>query len=402
MVLLAGLLSVAFAASDGDELTRNRRLLEKWKADPDHYERLRKDLTAFYDLPRERQDKIRELDRRLHESDPATQARLWAVLERYVRWLDSLPETERRLVLDAEDRVTVIRGLRQRQWIARLPRATREALSTMPPDQRVARIKQMQLEERRQRVLWQRALGGKGDPVLKPTRFSELPRDVQTFLDREIRPRLSKQDDKAFRQNIGWPEYPKMVAELVEKYPVLPPGPLGPVTSFEKLPSRVKELLRHRKGGKMPWVRATGKWPDFALAVSTALRNERNLPPLGASRPEEFPSAMQAFLREKLFPALSVMQRTSLEKFKGRWPDYPKRLLALARQHHLIIPGMSLPGPPEMWDAALVARVELSPEQNQSIELIGADFRESLNRIKKAGFKKSRRGDRGKMLREGK
>src|SRR3954451_10044505 len=108
---------LAFAAPDGgDDLEHNRRLLEKRKADPEHYQRLRRDLAAFYALPAERQEQIRDLDRQIHDNDPATQARLWAILERSAAWLEKLPEPERRAFLEATDKVTVIRGLRQREW----------------------------------------------------------------------------------------------------------------------------------------------------------------------------------------------------------------------------------------------------------------------------------------------
>src|SRR5262245_33956492 len=90
----ACLLCVAFATPESEDLERNRRLLEKWKAEPEHYRRLKRDLAAFYALPPERQEEIRDVDRQLHDADSATQARLWAVLERYYTWLERLPEAE--------------------------------------------------------------------------------------------------------------------------------------------------------------------------------------------------------------------------------------------------------------------------------------------------------------------
>src|SRR5262245_50840815 len=52
LVVTCCLCSLALAAPDGgsggDELERNRRLLEKWKADPERYQRLKRDLVAFY------------------------------------------------------------------------------------------------------------------------------------------------------------------------------------------------------------------------------------------------------------------------------------------------------------------------------------------------------------------
>src|SRR5216683_5219356 len=65
----------------------NRRLLEKWRTDPDHFARLQRDYQAFLALPLERQARLRKFDRDLHAEDPAMQARLWTVLERYSAWL---------------------------------------------------------------------------------------------------------------------------------------------------------------------------------------------------------------------------------------------------------------------------------------------------------------------------
>ena len=38
-----------------DDLERNRRLLDTWRNDPEHYARLRRDLKAFSDIPHEDQ-----------------------------------------------------------------------------------------------------------------------------------------------------------------------------------------------------------------------------------------------------------------------------------------------------------------------------------------------------------
>jgi hypothetical protein len=392
VLVLGGLLSLAFAGHDADELEYNRRLLAKWKADPEHAARLQRDLAAFYTLPAERQEQIRALDRQIHEADPVTQVRLWGVLERYTEWLEKLPEAERRAVQEAEDKATVIRGLRQREWIERLPRSIRDELDKLPAEKRIARIKELRLQERRQRVAWQRSLGGKDDPVLQPRHMRDFPSDVQTFLQKELLPRLNKMEQAALNKAEGnWPDYPKLIATLSDRYPVLPEGPLGKIGSFKKLPTSVKERLRQDKSMKARMlVRADDKerWPDYALAVNDVLRGERGLPPLGASRLGEFPTEIRTFLEKSLLPKLSMMEQADLQRNEGRWPEYPRRLLMFARKYHLVIPGMSLPGPREMWDAARVARQELPPEERAAIDLVGFDLKDGLERLKKAGNKK--------------
>ena len=59
---LAALLVGLAAAADPDALEHNRRLLERWRSDPDHYRRLQRDLRAFHALPRARQEQLRRLD----------------------------------------------------------------------------------------------------------------------------------------------------------------------------------------------------------------------------------------------------------------------------------------------------------------------------------------------------
>ena len=66
LALLAVLPSTALPEPNGswqeaareDALRHNRRLLEKWRADPEHYQRLQRDLKAFWELPTLRQNMI--------------------------------------------------------------------------------------------------------------------------------------------------------------------------------------------------------------------------------------------------------------------------------------------------------------------------------------------------------
>src|SRR4051794_33620354 len=100
LILTGMIVSVAVGATDEDDLERNRRLLERWRVDPEHYQRLVRDQREFYTLSRSRQQQLRQLDQRLHETDGPTQARLWAVLERYNHWLETRTEEERQAIAD--------------------------------------------------------------------------------------------------------------------------------------------------------------------------------------------------------------------------------------------------------------------------------------------------------------
>src|SRR5438105_4165465 len=101
------------ADSPNDDAEHNRRLLEKVQKDPEHYERLRQNLSAFLALPEERQEKLRRLDQELHDKkNSKTATRLRRILERYADWLQRLPEADRQRIQDEADpkkRVQLIR-----------------------------------------------------------------------------------------------------------------------------------------------------------------------------------------------------------------------------------------------------------------------------------------------------
>jgi hypothetical protein len=142
------------------------------------------------------------------------------------------------------------------------------------------------------------------------------------------------------------------------------------------------------------------KWPQFALAAAEVMKKERRtLPALGASRPAEFDETIQTFLKEKLEPELKADEKTKLHGAEGRWPDYPLRLLELARKNNLIVPGMSLPGPRELWNNARVAlpaiadikledfaRNELTAQDRAKVHASDPD--EQLEVLKELYFKK--------------
>src|SRR5262249_17190171 len=154
VVLGCGVVAGAGPLADGEALERNKRLLEKWRADPDHHQRLQRDLQAFYALPAAKQERLRKLDRYLHEADQAAQARRWAVVERCTSWLEALPESGRRKVKEAATpaaRLAAVRALRERQWLDRLPAGLRAELGKMPAKDRAARIATLREDEKWQR-----------------------------------------------------------------------------------------------------------------------------------------------------------------------------------------------------------------------------------------------------------
>jgi hypothetical protein len=354
--LLLFLLCLAAAEPDSsrEDLEANRRLLEKWRADPEHYARLHRDLRAFWALPTERRQRLRQLDRDLHETAPGEQKRLLAVLERYSLWLERLPESDRQRLEAAPnstEKLKLIREIRDRQWLDRLPMKIREELRSLPPEQQLKRVQSLRKEEARHRIEWRRPR------VIRPMRLAEYPAEVQTFVEQSLRPRLSAAEQKQLDDAEGKPAVlVHTLVDLSDRHPLLPALRSGPVTRYEELPASVQHqfpLAQLETNATWQAVQPLqGKWPDFALALTDLMRNEKKgpLPPLGASRPREFPSETQAFLEKRAPQMFTKGDMARLVKTEGKWPEYPRLLLELARKHHLHVPGMTLPGPRELWD----------------------------------------------------
>lgn len=401
LVLVLGGTVAALGAS-ADDLEANRRLLDRVRAEPDHYARLRRDLLAFHALPRARQEQMRQLDHDLHSGDVSRRTRLWGVLDRYAGWLDKLPEADRRRVADAgpDERLGVVRDLRERQWVERLPAKTRDGLALLSPEQQVVRIASLREDERKRRRAWH----GKNEPHLRPAKMAQFPPEVRSFVE-SLTPRFSQADRLRLKQAEGrWPDLAKAILDLSEQHPVLPPLPTGPITRWRELPREVDQMLAgvdKRKVKQLKQGAPTG-WPAFAEVVARFLRSEKFVPPpLGASRLGEMPPEVQAAFKERLFPLLGLGQRDALLRIEGQWPDYPRQLLRLARDRGVVLPGMSLPGPPELWESARLAmhevpdrvlmqfaRYEASEQDRAGWKLNTADPMGSREKVKREWYRR--------------
>jgi hypothetical protein len=384
LLFAAGSLPLWAADPGKDELEHNTRLLEKWRADPQHYTRLQHDLQVFYALPRDRQEKLRRLDRELHECDSQTQKRLWETLERYVNWLDSLPEDERRQILgimDKQDRLAAVRQKHEEQWLERLPVRDRERLKHLSEADRSAEIARLHEEDHQRRAKFLQAL----KHHQRPAALSDFPFEVSEFVEKTLTPMLTPAEERQLNNAKGWPTLAQTILELSDKHPVYPPLPSGEIKRFDQLPPKDRQALMPFKGRPVNPLMAKqeGRWPDFALAVTEHYPVSR---PLGASKTSEFSQEIQDFIKDQLLPALTPFEAERLKNREGNWPGYPRMLHELAKKYNLVIPGMSLPGPAELWEAARVAAVpevpdhmlrafadELSPEEWRRLNLTPGD-----------------------------
>jgi hypothetical protein len=359
--LLLALPLLAWADGSSDEQEQNRLLLEKWKTDPEKMGRLRASLQAFEALPAERQAQLRRLDRELHEEGSAAAARYHDVLVRYHDWLMSLPAAERQqiaLAPDAKERLRRIRELHEQEWIQHLPKAYRDELQKMAAPKRSGRIAELRREESQRRQEWQFA-GRHWEALQKMDRQQKFRPEVEAYVRESLLPMLSEDEKAKLARATGQPNYPNVLVELADKHPVKLPGPSTGPSRFEELPPEVKKILPGLKDpGPQLAARVRpveGKWPDYAIFVTRFAANPKRigkpLPhPLGPSRPSEFSVTLQTFLKDVLIPKLTPVETELLRAAEGKWPEYPQAVLKLANEHKVAVPGMSLPGPRELWE----------------------------------------------------
>jgi hypothetical protein len=357
LALLAATPSPETTPGPGDaDLARNRQLLDQWKSDPEHHARLQRDLHDFWALPKAQRRQLRQLDRDFHRLDAQMQKRLWKVAERYNAWLERLPDEARRHIeetRDTQERLRLIQAIRARQWMERLPHKVREDLDKLPEAGRGAAVARLREQERQQRILWKRPVNALARP--KPTRPSELPPESESFIKDQLLPHLTPAERLQYNAALGSPEFSRIVKELAKNHPVLPPLSHKPIVRFDDLSDKAKV----EAGSKISWEqrrdvwerlrRVEGKWPEWALTFHSLLSKEQRerMPPLGASRPDEFPVEVRDFIKKTLKPKVSPAEFRELQRVQGKWPEYPQHLLRLAEKHKLEVPGMSLPGSAE-------------------------------------------------------
>ena len=357
-LLLVPMLAFLAAATPGPEeaadLERNRQLLQKWKEEPEHYARLQRDLHDFWALPDTKRRQLRRLDRAFHQLDARARKRLWKAAERYMIWLERLPEDERRRIeetTDSQERLRLIRAIRERQWIEKLPRTVQADLDKLPDGARSAEVARLRDQERQQRLLWKRPVNV-GLHTRQAVHPADLPAEVRNFIEKQLLPHMTLEERRQYNAALGrWPDFPRKVKELAKRHPVLPPLPHKAIVRFEDLTDKAKV----EAGSKPTWERredvwkrlrqVEGKWPEWALLFHSLLSKpqRQRMPPLGASRPEDFPANVRDFIKKPLWQKVSRAEWKELRALQGKWPDYPLHLLHLAEKHKLEVPGMSLP-----------------------------------------------------------
>jgi len=369
LLLTVGILGVAFAAGP----------------DPGEVDFLRRQYAYLQSLPPARQQQIRTLDAELNALDQETQDRLRKVMANFNYWLAHLPEDDRNRVVEAPTanaKLKIIGELKDREWLETLPKAYREKYAKATHADRFRLLDGWREDERLRRDEWQfvrqnwKEFQDEASPPLIPQGL-EFRKELDTFvqnlesqLTQEQRDRLHRvrgmvQDQRA---SIS---YLKLVVELADRNPLLP-GPQDGPRNFEALPrADIVALERNKKKQFNQLQNAQGRWPEYAIAVTNyAAKHAISLPrPLGPTNKALMPAEVKTFIEKELEPTLrkfESMDRTDndkkekaehaqrdlvrLHEAEGKWPEYPRAVMDLARSYKLYMPGWMLPGKQEFWD----------------------------------------------------
>ena len=333
---------------------------------------------AFRELTAERQEAIRTLDQRIHALEPPKRDRMLRLLENYASWLQRLQDSDRKRILaatDSTDRLEAVRKVLVKQWVAALPAARRTLLKEVPVEEEVKLLAKWRAEEEKARtewavarVQWESLRTGK-----QPWPFTDerMKKDVLDYIRATYKPddpkrarltafgadggdagRLKEAMDRADKGE--WALLGKAVYDFSKKYEMLPePAKGSPVTELADLPIGIGKLLEKRPKFSKAIEQATGKWPDFALAIHAevgfkafaSLKGDR----LGPCSADEFKDDFRRGFGE-LRKKLSDSEIAGLKSHDGNWPAYPREIIRLAKAHDVSLPGVMPPGPPSLWE----------------------------------------------------
>jgi hypothetical protein len=347
-------------------------------------------IELFLSFPSERQQQLRTLHKQLRE-EPS----LRPLLEAYATWLDRLPEGERREVLSApngELRWNVIRQMRERHWREALPQNLKALLARAASAEETLRLaNELRDREQSRREEWDLAKRqwqpNKADqpkpwPFSDPSLAKQLDGYVKSVLGVDLNVgferkgerlefvvptacRLTREElnelkikyDLANRDGY-WGVYAECLYRMSERHPGLPrPGKGEAIVRANQLPvSYNRHLPKDGMPKKLRFEQMSGKWPEFALAIHDAVKSPKageSLPPLGPSKPGEFTDEVNSFLNGQLLPALadpkSKRELDALASAEGKWPEYPRLVMDIAKARNMFVPGVSLPGDPDLW-----------------------------------------------------
>src|SRR5262249_15234095 len=151
--------------------------------------------------------------------------RLHPVFERYLVWLQSLTLEDRQPVQTAastEVRLRIIKELREREWVNRLPLAVREELGKLTPAGRHDRLAELRRQEQQWRDAWREALKNWNDVLNRQqqaARLKELIPQVKVYVREFLYPALGTGERKRLLETEGQGlVFARTLVELADKH----------------------------------------------------------------------------------------------------------------------------------------------------------------------------------------
>ncbi len=331
---------------------------------------------------------LRSLHRELNELPAPERTSYRRTLESYAAWLDRLPDNSRKEILAAPtsgERLDAVLRVRERLWRESLPPSQQKALKTVASvEERTQLLNEWRRGEQSFRSEWELTRqqwqpNKLGDHKAWPFYDAALSKSLDEFIRKSFGVDLSQPPDRKtdvaapcrltreelaelrYRHEAAlkegyWYSYGACLLQLAELHPMLPePGKGKPITTVDQPPltkEKVRSLLP-KDGGTpiLARLKTLGRWPDFALEIQKLDANSREkLPPLGPCKPGEFGDELEQFLKGDLLPKLSKSERDKFDHLQGKWPEYPRMLIELAKAKNLSVPGAMLPGEPKLWN----------------------------------------------------
>ena len=201
-----------------------------------------------------------------------------------------------------------------------------------------------------------------GSRANRPARPSDFPTDVQSFVKDQLTPMLSDEEKDHLRhepaKTVG-PNLPIPSSICPKNIPLLPPLPAGADRALRSAAcgSQVRTAAGAAEEAKIVGRSAekSGKWPQYALAAADLMKQEkRTPPPLGASRPADFSAEVRDFIGKLTEADQGKRAKRNAVGRITRW-----RCWMRDGATNQAVPGMSLPGPRELWDSARTALPDL-------------------------------------------
>jgi hypothetical protein len=287
---------------------------------------------------------------------------------RQSQWLDRQPKAIRSALEKLKTTADARPGLGALVPPAALGLAPATALLAPAKDGRPVLVDRLQKEERKRRHEWRIAVRHWDDLGKRPfpTRLSEFRPEgvVEKYVKEYLLPQFSPAEKGRLKWAEGRVVFPYVLVELADRHPPALPSERGP-TRFAELPTDVqdhlkKQIIRKRpaKGWELIYNKqirpSEGKWPRFGVAVTAlAVRLNMKLSPrfeFWPSRPQDLSQEVRAFMDKQLLPRLPEEDRALLTKRQGKWPDFPQTIQELASKHGLRVPWQTLPGERKNWD----------------------------------------------------